>query len=134
LNALGDELVARGQGFAVTRESTSGKISSLIYHYPEGATLTVPASFDTRDVADATLALGEGVQLDVEFTWLPPGTPWPLATIHADPASAGTRGESQGRSNNLSRPDVESLKAAARVGMVEEHKVGSDGVLRISRR
>lgn len=58
LSALGDELLARGSGGIITRESATGKIAGLFYHYPPEMTFSAPASFDTAEVAEKTLALG----------------------------------------------------------------------------
>jgi xylan 1,4-beta-xylosidase len=133
LNALGDELVLQERGFVVTRASKSGKVSSLIYHYPQDVSLTIPASFDTRDVADATLKLGRDEPLNIELTGLPPGSAWSLEVIDEDHGSAIPAWASMGGPNNLSRQEVERVTSAANAGLIEEVLVASDGVLRISR-
>jgi xylan 1,4-beta-xylosidase len=72
LYALGDELLEKRSSGVLTRDSASGKITGLFYHYPPEMPLSIPASFDTREVAERTLGLGRPEQLDVNVTGLDP--------------------------------------------------------------
>jgi xylan 1,4-beta-xylosidase len=73
LAGLGDELLATSDCGVVTRDSDSGKLRGLAYHYPPEMPLSIPASFDNRDKARETLALGQPAEFSVEFTGLKPG-------------------------------------------------------------
>src|SRR5659263_589791 len=73
LHALGDEVVAEIPAGVVTRRSADGRFAGLFFHYPPEEPQTVPASFGTRDVADATLALGSPLAIELTLTGLPPG-------------------------------------------------------------
>jgi xylan 1,4-beta-xylosidase len=72
LHALGDELLERRPGVVVTRHRDAGRLTALAYHYPPEVTQSVPASFDTRDVADATLATGTDARLVLTLSGLRP--------------------------------------------------------------
>ena len=73
LSDLGDEVLATAECGIVTRDSMTGKVQVLAYHYPPEMPLSVPASFDNRDKARATLALGKPVPLGIEIGGLAPG-------------------------------------------------------------
>lgn len=73
LSGLGDELLATSPCGVVTRDSDSGKLRGLAYHYPPEMPLSVPASFGTRDEARKTLALGRPEDLLIEISGLKPG-------------------------------------------------------------
>src|SRR5659263_589790 len=73
LHALGDEVVAEIPAGVVTRRSADGRFAGLFFHYPPEEPQTVPASFGTRDVADATLALGSPLAIELTLTGLRPG-------------------------------------------------------------
>ncbi|XAS66908.1 hypothetical protein V3C33_15730 [Micrococcaceae bacterium Sec5.7] len=58
LHQLGDELLSRSDELTVTRHFGSGRIAAIVCHYPDDVTVSVPASFDSREVADRTQQTG----------------------------------------------------------------------------
>ena len=84
LARLGDELIIRSNCGAVARDSSSGKVSALAFHYPPEMPLSVPASFENRDKAYETLALGKEETLDFKLTGLKPGASLLLEILDAD--------------------------------------------------
>ncbi|MFZ4895426.1 GH39 family glycosyl hydrolase [Plantibacter sp. Mn2098] len=132
LAALGDELVHQQDGTTVTRFSASGEVAAIVTHYPPEVRLSVPASFDTRDVADRTLATGRDEPLDVVLHGLRPGAVYTLEVLDPDHGSAMREWERLGFPNNLSRADVASLRRAAEATLTSTHTVEPDGTLRIA--
>ncbi|MBE0339450.1 hypothetical protein E0698_24290 [Paenibacillus sp. 23TSA30-6] len=49
LNLLGDEELARNEKGIVTRNSSTGKLSALVYHYDDEAVLTAVPNAITRE-------------------------------------------------------------------------------------
>lgn len=131
LSSLGDELLHQQDGAVVTRHSHSGRVTALIYHYPDDVTLTVPASFEGTAVADSTLASGAGRRLSVAIAGLQPGAAATLEIL--DPEHGWAAGEWQrlGSPVNLTRADLQKVGAAGRRTLFSGHTVGVDGVLRI---
>jgi xylan 1,4-beta-xylosidase len=131
LNALGDELVHQQPGAVVTRYSESGNLAVLAYHYPPEVTLTVPGSFESREVADVTLAAGSHEPFSVRLAGLPAGAQYSLEVVDGTHGSAMAEWKRLGSPNNLSRSDVAALAAAAERGRVTSHAASADGDLAI---
>ncbi|HEX3356556.1 MAG TPA: hypothetical protein VHS31_06195 [Tepidisphaeraceae bacterium] len=72
LHALGDELLARCPGAVVTRHSNSGRMTALVYHYPDEMTKAPPLC-NTRDAALQALATGSAKAIKLILSGLKPG-------------------------------------------------------------
>jgi xylan 1,4-beta-xylosidase len=70
LHELGDELLARTEGAVIARDRSTGKLTALCYHYPAEVPQSAPASFDTPDVAQRTLAMGSPAIVELRLTGL----------------------------------------------------------------
>jgi len=73
LNRLGDELIRRDPGVIVTRQSTSGKLAALCYHYPPEVPGAPAISRPGRDVAEEIAATGSRARVEVALADLRPG-------------------------------------------------------------
>ncbi|MEO8617600.1 MAG: hypothetical protein ABI600_20900 [Luteolibacter sp.] len=88
LGGLGDELLATSDCGVVTRDSASGKLSALAFHYPPEMPLSVPASFDSRDKAYETLGLGQEVEFRLQLSGLDPAGSLLVEVLNADHGNA----------------------------------------------
>jgi xylan 1,4-beta-xylosidase len=113
LAALGDELVKRGPGGAITRHSATGRMTALLFHYPPEMPLSVPASFDTVDQAERTLALGSPETLRVEWTGLRPHARVRVETLDRRNGNARQVWESLGQPANPTREQTALLRQGA---------------------
>jgi xylan 1,4-beta-xylosidase len=113
LAALGDELLHRGPAGVATRHSGSGKLAALAFHYPPEMTLSVPASFDTIDVARRTLALGHLETLVVTWTGLEPNTPVMVETLDHEHGNARAGWEAMGQPEHPTREQTQILRQGA---------------------
>jgi xylan 1,4-beta-xylosidase len=113
LHQLGDEVLARTTGAVVTRHRTSGKLTALCYHYPDEVPQSAPASFDTPDVAERTLAAGSPAALEVRLTGLPPNASVLLELLDASHGSAIACWIKLGRPASPSREQLKQLREAA---------------------
>ena len=129
LNALGDQLIHRESGLVVTRRGHD--VAALAVHYPPELTLTVPASFDTRAVADNTLATGHPHPLHLRITALPPGAHYTLEIVDADHGWALPEWTRRGQPRNPSPADIAAIRAHADRGAITELVVSRDGVLEV---
>ncbi|MGW1208035.1 GH39 family glycosyl hydrolase [Streptomyces sp. NPDC002499] len=129
LNALGDQLVHREDGLVVTRRGTA--VAALAVHYPEEVSLSVPASFGTRDVAERTLATGQPKTLSLRIAGLTAGEPYTLEVVDARNGWAMTEWTRQGRNANPSPADIDAIRASAGRGAVTRHTASDDGVLEV---
>ena len=132
LNALGDRLVHREESLVVTRRGTD--VAALAVHYPREVALSVPASFDTRTVADSTLTTGQPRALRLRIAGLTPGTGYTLEVIDAENGWAMAEWTRRGRNRNPSRADITAIHASAERGAVTELVVSGDGVLEVDAR
>jgi xylan 1,4-beta-xylosidase len=96
LAALGDETLAASACGIVTRDTVTGKVQALAYHYPPEMPLSVPASFDSRDKARETLALGQTETLEIEIDSLEPGAPFLVEILDSAHGNALAAWESLG--------------------------------------
>jgi len=110
MNLLGDELLEKFSGGMVTRCSKTKKLSAIAYHYPPEMPQTVLASFDSRDKAYETLALGKPEQLHVELIGLKAGAKILVETLDQQNGNALAAWEVLGKPGNLSREQTTQLR------------------------
>ncbi|MFJ8057407.1 beta-xylosidase [Streptomyces sp. NPDC096142] len=132
LNALGDRLVHREEGLVVTRRGTA--VSALAVHYPQEVSLSVPASFGTRDIAERTLATGRPKNLILRLAGLTAGATYTLEVVDDRHGWAMAEWTRRGRDGNPSRADIDAIRAEAGQGAVTWHTVSDDGVLDVEAR
>ena len=127
LAALGDELLQKTPAGVVTRESETGKLSALAYHYPPEMPLSVPASFDSAAGAAATQALGQSISLTLDWTGLPPDAPILVETL--DQAHGNARGcwEAMGQPAAPTREQIRVLRLGAEATRQEIFKADAAG-------
>jgi xylan 1,4-beta-xylosidase len=113
LNALGDELLVKQPAGVMTRDAASGKIAALFYHYPPEMTLSALASFDTREVAEKSLALGRPEELTVDLGGLEPGTPLLVETLDRFHGNAMQAWGEMGQPEAPSREQIAWLRKMA---------------------
>jgi xylan 1,4-beta-xylosidase len=113
LNQLGDELLSQSASGVLTRDSKSGKLRALIYHYPPEMPLSVPASFDTRDKAEEVLALGKPETLSIELTGLPSHAPLLIETLDKTHGNAMAAWQAMGEPEPPSREQTAVLRDQA---------------------
>lgn len=133
LNALGNEVLVRDDCGIVTRDARTHKVSALLYHYPPEVTQTVPGSFDSRDVAEATLATGEPAPFELVVEGLSAGTELVVEVVDRDHGDAMTAWKSMGSPEPLSREHTKQLKDAARATTSASCFADENGTLRITR-
>lgn len=129
LNALGDHLVHREEGLVITRRGSD--VTALAVHYPEEVTLSVPASFGTRDVADRTLAAGQPKRLSLRMAGLVAGERYALEVVDDRHGWAMTEWTRQSRNGNPSMADIAAMRASAAQGATTWYTVSDDGVLEV---
>jgi xylan 1,4-beta-xylosidase len=133
LHALGDELLSSGPGGVVTRHQATGELTALAYHYPSEMPLSVPATFEARDKAEETLALGTAETLRVALTGLRPGAAFVAELL--DP----THGNAIGAWQEMKAPEAPSreqtdvLRRAARGTRLETVHADAEGRLQLER-
>jgi xylan 1,4-beta-xylosidase len=132
LNALGHRLVHREPGLVVTRRGA--RVVALAVHYPSEVALSVPASFDTRAVAESTLATGKPQELRLRIAGLTSGTHYTLEVVDDENGWAMAEWAHRGQSHNLSIADAAAIRASAKRGAVTELVVSGDGVLEVDAR
>ena len=117
----------------ITRSSETHKISALAYHYPPEITQTIPGSFDSRQVAEATLATGSPAELIIEIDGLTPGAELRVEIIDQDHGDALAAWKKMDSPDPISREQTKQLKEAAQATRIEHHVAASDGTFRYAR-
>ncbi|MDR2382088.1 MAG: hypothetical protein LBE08_13150 [Bifidobacteriaceae bacterium] len=137
LNGLGDELLARTTGAVVSREAGTGKVSAVVYHYPDEVARTVPPSMDAagvgRSIAEATLAQGTERDLSLAIDGLSPSSRFAVTSIDAVAGNIVAAWQAMGSPLNLSRLQSEALTEASRPRQ-EFVQADAQGSLRLERR
>jgi xylan 1,4-beta-xylosidase len=133
MNALGDELIQQFPAGVVTRCSKTKKLSAIAYHYPAEVKQTVPASFDSRDQAYATLATGKPEQLNIELTGLKPGAKIVVEMLDQQNGNALAVWEKLGKPDNISRDQTKLLREKAAETKSEAFAADANGTFKLQR-
>ncbi|MEA5429292.1 GH39 family glycosyl hydrolase [Arcicella lustrica] len=127
LNQLGDEILHKEEGLIVTRHSKSGKITSLIYHYPA----------ERKDVVDGdvekVLNTGTPRYLSLTINGLKPSSVFILETLDRNHGFAFKKWEEMGKPEPPTREQTTILKNAAFATKKEKIKVNTKSLLILKR-
>ncbi|MFD4603798.1 beta-xylosidase [Streptomyces sp. NPDC058464] len=119
MHQLGDQLLERTEGAVATRDSATGALSVLAYHYPPEVWLAPPGSFGGRETVEGLLATGAPRRLRAELTGLRPGASVTVEILDAAHGNAMAAWAGLGSPEPLSRDHVAQLrKAGHEVGLV----------------
>ena len=129
LNQLGDEELKKEEGMVVTRDSKTGKISLLLYHYPGEVIAAVPVSKGSRDIAEQTLATGSTRKYTLEISDLTPNTEFEIEILDQEHAFALRDWQKMGSPEPPTREQTQILKSNAWNTKKEQVKADSNGVL-----
>ena len=94
---------------------------------------TVLASFDSRDKAYETLALGKPEQLNIELTGLKPGAQIVVETLDQQNGNALAAWEVLGKPDNLSREQTKLFREKADATRKVILTADGNGILKLSR-
>lgn len=133
MSQLGDELLGKFPAGVVTRCSKTKKVSAIAYHYPPEMSRTVLASFDSRDKAYETLALGKSEELNIELTGLKPGAKIRVETLDKQNGNALAVWESLGKPDNVTREQAQLLRESAAATKQESFAADGNGVFKLQR-
>ena len=134
LNALGDELLASSDCGIVTRDSDTGKLSALIYHYPPEFTQSVPASFDTRGVAWRIHDSGRSADLRLRLDGLPPRAPFLVEILDGEHGDVMTAWRALGEPVRWTKSQTRVLDRLANATALVPISSDDQGVLDIRRK
>jgi xylan 1,4-beta-xylosidase len=129
LNQLGDELLARSESAVIARDRSSGKLTALCYHYPAEVPQSAPASFDTPDVAQRTLATGTPAVVELRFTGLREGVSFVVELLDAHHGNAVAAWNRLGSPASPSQSQLNLLRDAATSTQKQMHFVDSNRTL-----
>lgn len=115
LNLLGDEELARGDGYIITRKSEDGKISVLVYNYPEDEVpQSVPISpFPNRNIAEEIQSKGSARNIEIEICDLNPGTRFLIETVDEEHGFAIKKWKEMGQPEPPTREQIVELRRVA---------------------
>ena len=133
LAALGDEMIHRGSAGVVTRHSDTGKLAAVLFHYPPEMPLSVPASFDTTERAEQTLALGQPEMLVVSWTGLAAHSPVAVETLSCSHGNAHAVWDALGRPTHPTREQTRLLRKGAAATLKEEFAADGNGIFELHR-
>ncbi|GAA4421196.1 cellulase family glycosylhydrolase [Georgenia halophila] len=136
LGELGDELLAQEDGVVATRvrrdaDGEDVKVAAVAYHYPEEVTLSVPASFESRVVADDVLAAGSPRAVDLTFDGLTPGAMYRWEVLDPADGYVVETWRALGEPLNLSGDEARTLSEDGRRTRSRILTVGPDGRLHV---
>jgi len=132
LASLGDQELAAGDGFFVSRHSRSGAITALAYNYPDEYPQAV-AMVRTPEEAEAVAAQGSPKPLNLQVSDLPPGAVFMIETLDRHHGFALEAWRQIGAPEPPTREQTRLLREAAMALQKEFVTVGRDGILALER-
>ncbi len=133
LHQLGDELLARVPGGVVTRDSATGRLAALFYHYPGEMPDAVLMSLDSPQRAEAVQSIGRPGHVDLTWRGLAPGAVVKTETLDIEHGCVVEAWKALGAPEPPTREQTAQLNAAAWNTKTEQLVAGADGVLHIER-
>jgi len=129
LHQLGDEALKKEEGMMVTRDSNTGKISALLYHYPSEVIAAVPLSKGSRDIAEKTLVTGIPKKFSIKLTDLSPNASFEIEILDQEHGFALKEWQKMGSPEPPTRDQTQVLKINALSTKKEQIKADPDGLL-----
>lgn len=111
LHSLGDMLLARVDGVAVTRHGAGGPLAAIAYHFP--AEVTTSLAFGDRAVAAEMEGRGTPRDFAIELAGLPPGASVAVERLDAKHGNARVAWEAMGAPEPPTREQTSLLRTAA---------------------
>jgi xylan 1,4-beta-xylosidase len=133
LHGLGDLELHREDGAIVTRHSSNGALSALLYHYPPEVIAAVPIAKKSREIPENTLATGHARNVDLMLRGLTPGATFLVETLDADHGFAFRAWQQIGSPEPPTREQEAVLRERAMATAKESIQADSNGTLRWSR-
>ncbi|WP_344737635.1 GH39 family glycosyl hydrolase [Microbacterium awajiense] len=128
LSTLGDELLVHTDAGVLTRDSATGALVAVVYNYPAEVARSVPASFDTRDLADAIQATGDSRDVQLDVAGVAAGTRFRVETLSPSSGNAIAAWDALGAPLNPTREQTAAIAATARALDVTELVAGEHGL------
>jgi xylan 1,4-beta-xylosidase len=115
LHALGDQCIERGDGFIVTKNSHTGGLTGLAYHYPPEMMKAAPGHFraSSPEASEKALSVCQPTPLSIEWTGLPPHASVLVETLDRENGDALTAWRALGKPETPTREQAALLKEAA---------------------
>lgn len=113
LHQLGDVLLWREAGGAVTRDSRTQRLAGLFYHYPPEMPLAVPMSMHQPGIAESVQALGQPGRINLTWRGLRPGTEVTVETLDLAHGCVLEAWKAMGRPEPPTREQTAALALAA---------------------
>ena len=129
LHGLGDTELHREEGCIVTRHSSNGALSVLLYNYPPEVIAAVPLAKASREIAEKTLATGHPRHAEVRLHGLRPGASFVVETLDARHGFAFRAWQEMGSPEPPSREQEVLLREKAMATERRRIKAGGDGTL-----
>lgn len=133
LDALGDETLRTSPGGIVTRESDTGKLTALAWHYPPEIIQAIPASFNRPDRAIEVENTGTPDRLRLELTGLPPSAPVVIETLGKQAGHGRSAWVALGSPAHPTREQMQIIQRAAETTRQETLTADSEGRLLLDR-
>lgn len=133
LHQLGDEQLVLTQHGTVTRQSKTGRLQAVAWHYPAEMADTPPMSNPTRAEAERVLAMGGAVLLDIELDGLPAHAPLEVETLDREQGNAIDAWRKMGSPEPPDRQQTEALRQAALATKRELFTADGNGTFRLRR-
>lgn len=129
LNQLGDEILIKEDGLAVTRHSKTGKVSAILYHYPVEVIAAVPGSKGSRDIAEKTLATGSPRKFILNLTDLKPIASFQIEILDQEHGFALKEWQKIGSPEPPTREQTQLLKKLALNTQKKQIRSDAKGIL-----
>ncbi|MHC4871291.1 MAG: GH39 family glycosyl hydrolase [Planctomycetota bacterium] len=133
LSKLGDEILSRDTGSIVTRDSSTGKIAALCYHYPPEIKKAVPTSKLKTDMAEETASSGSKTELEISLSGLSVGSTIEVDVLDRSNGSAIEMWLENGAPHSPNRELTEKLKSCGWATEKTEYKADADGCFNLQK-
>jgi xylan 1,4-beta-xylosidase len=110
LNALGNEIILKEDGFMLTKHNANNFLTGIFYNYPAEVIEAAPISIGSRDKAEKTLNTGNPQIINLRLTNLKPGSKFEIEIVDKENAFSLKSWQQMGSPEPPSREQTKQLK------------------------
>lgn len=111
LNALGNVMLFKEDGFMITKHSSNNLITGIFYNYPAEVIEAAPISIGSRDKAEKTLNTGNPQEINLYLSNLKPGSKYVVEIVDKQNAFSLKNWQLMGSPEPPTREQTKKLKA-----------------------
>ena len=110
LNALGNVMVLKEDGFMLTKHTGTNFLTGIFYNYPAEVIEAAPISIGSRDKAEKTLNTGKPQEINLNLSYVKPGSKFEVEIVDKKNAFSLKSWQQMGSPEPPTREQTKKLK------------------------